>query len=200
MQRKRIIGVDFDDVLMDFSPTLYTYHNMCAGTSFERKHAISFNLWEVWGGTPEQAKQRVLDFYETEIHWEAPPVEDSQFGIALLKKNHSLVIITSRPIEHESKVTSWLDRHFPNLFDHVFFTNLFHGENKKILKSEACKSLNVDVFIDDHIENTLDVAENGTDAFLFDSPWNQNFPKHPKITRVHGWKDIVSRLAPDMKN
>ena len=167
---------------------------MCAGTSFEQKHATSFNLWEVWGGTQDDARKRVLDFYETDMHWNALPIEDAQSGVETLKGNHSLVIITARPEEHRSRVGFWLEKHFPNSFDHVFFTNIFHGQNKKILKSEACKSLNVDVFIDDHIENTLDVAQNGTHTFLFNTPWNQGAPDYPKVTRVHGWKDIVKRL------
>ena len=78
MPKRKVIGIDFDDVLMDFCPTLYSYHNMCAGTSFEQKHATSFNLWEVWGGTQDDARKRVLDFYETDMHWNALPIEDAQ--------------------------------------------------------------------------------------------------------------------------
>ena len=54
-------------------------------------------------------------------------------------------------------------------------------------------------FIDDHIENALDCAQNGINSILMRRPWNLAFTDHQlrqqNITPVHNWEQIVQLLT-----
>lgn len=193
--KKKTIGVDFDDVLMNFNDTLMHFHNARYGTSLIREHCTDFDLSNIWKCSPEENVRRILEFYETDMHWDAQPVEKSQEAVEALSRNHNLVVITSRPESIRKKTLHWLEKHFPKVFDHIIFTNQFSGKTNVIKKSHACTKLGVEIFIDDHDKHALDIAHAGIDSLLFDTPWNQSAPKHPKITRVYGWKDILEKLS-----
>ena len=47
MGKSRIIGVDLDDVLLDFNDTLFAYHNRKYGTKCERKNNTDFYLEKI---------------------------------------------------------------------------------------------------------------------------------------------------------
>ena len=195
MKEKKIIGIDFDDVLLNFNDSLLEYHNANYGTTLARHDCVDFDLTNIWKCTGEENMRRMLEFYETEMHWNSPPVSEAQESVRKLRETHELVVITSRPERLKERTLKWLENYFPNTFEHVFFTNQFSGNENVVDKATACKRFKVNIFIDDHIDNAVNVADNGIDAYLFDTPWNQKAPEHPKITRVFGWPDILKKLT-----
>jgi uncharacterized protein len=191
-----IIGFDLDDVLLNFQDTMRVYHN----ETYDTNHTLEedckvWNLWERWSCTPEESKQRVFDFYNHQSHYDAKPIVGSVDGISALKNDHTLHIITARPEQIKEKTFEWLDTYFPNVFEKVIFTNLFYGEGVKRKKSDVCKELGVEVFIEDAFHNAHDVANAGIPVLLLDQPWNQNHTDLPPlVTRVHSWPEIVEKL------
>jgi uncharacterized HAD superfamily protein len=192
---RRVIGLDLDDVLMDFSTALYLHHNNRFGTNLNpATDAVGFSLEKIWGCTKKEARERVLNFYHSEDHFAATSIPGASEAIRKLRQDNSIVIITSKPEYLRERQSNWLEKHFPGMFDHVCFTNLYDGDGLKKTKGEACLELRVDVFVDDHIENTLEVANMGVETYLFDRPWNRHFKLPPNISRVYSWSDILARL------
>ena len=178
------IGFDFDDVLMDFCGALLPYHNTIYGTKYEMEDVKSVGLSELWNCSKEEEIKRVLNFYQSSEHWNAPPVDQAVEGVKNLKQDHSLFIVTSKPEELREGTLEWLDKHFPQTFDGVHFTNQYHGNGHKRTKGEVCGEIGIETFVDDMLHNSEDVANAGIPVLLFDTPWNQGEVK-PQITRVH---------------
>lgn len=194
MQKKRAIGIDLDNVLLDFTATFLNYHNAVFNTNFRREDMFNYQLGEPLGCSEEEAEKRILDFYETDFHWNAFPVGGAPEAIKQLSKNNSLVVVTSKPQRLKEKTLVWISKHYGDVFSEIFFTNQFHGDGAKKTKGEVCGELGVSVFIDDHIECAEDVAREGIKVLLLNEPWNQK-DLMPGITRVNSWEDILKELS-----
>jgi len=187
-----IIGVDLDDVLLDFNGALCSFHNRHYGTSYKPEDATDWNIDKIWKCGPEEAAERILAFYESSEHFEAAPIIGSVQAIAKLKEMHTLHVVTAKPANLRQMTVRWVDRHFPGMFDGVHFTSESHGDNKKT-KAKVCDELGVQIFIDDNTEKVQNVADSGRPVLLFDRPWNQGYGGK-LITRVHSWEEIAEKL------
>lgn len=188
-----IIGFDLDDVLLGFFDALHPYCNIRYGTDCQRNDLVSFDLPKLWGISKEEAIKRVADFYQSPEHWDAKPIDGAIEKIKKLKQHHKLHVITAKPEELKNKTLEWLDKHFPQMFDGIHFTNHYHGSGLKRTKGEVCRELNIEFFVDDFLENVNDVANSGIPALLFDAPWNQGEIKS-LVTRVYSWDEIAEIL------
>lgn len=187
-----LIGIDLDNVLADLAPALIKFHNNFFDASLEVNQIFSHNLWQVWGGTPEETIEKVYNFYKSDYFKNILPVNGSVEGVTDLARNHNLVVITSRPHFLADETKSWVYKHFTDKFSGIHLTNQFSlGESRK--KSEICSELGVDVLIEDSLEFAMDCATK-TKVLLFDSPWNQK-ELPDGIIRVHSWKDIVDSIS-----
>lgn len=190
-----VIGLDFDDILMDFRPSLESYHCDLYGVCAKGEQLESHELWQAWGCTKEESIKRVLDFYKSDRHHNTLSVRGAEEALKNLKQNHSLVVITSRPEFTKEWTLGWLERNFDiKLFDQVYFANLFATDKAIKLKSEICQELGVDVFVDDYHVYANDVASTGRRVLLMDALWNQGQELHPNVTRVHSWDQILEIL------
>lgn len=188
------IGFDCDDVLLDFRKGLHDYHNNVYGTNFERDEYYT-DLAKMWDCSEEESKRRVFEFYDTDKHWNTPPVLGAPEAIKHLKKYNDLFVITSRPEEIKKKTNEWIDTYFPKMFNDVCFTNQYYGGGAIRSKGEIGKELGLDYFVDDMIHHANDVARQGIPVLLFDGPWNRE-KLDPGIQRVHSWDEIVQILSP----
>ena len=191
---QKILGFDLDDVLLDFNKNILACSNARFGTQDKREDMSEFHLDVIWKTTREQAKERVFEFYNSPEHAQIRPIEGAVEAIQKLKQNNKLFIITSRPDSHRDSATAWLEKYFPNSFEQIFFTNQFHGQGTPKMKSEVCRELGIETFIDDGFYNAEDIAESGVPVLLYNAPWNQSKIKNPLITRVYSWDEIVQKL------
>lgn len=196
MSQVKKIGVDLDDVLLAIVAGLFPWHNRLYGTNNKEEDVRPFELSSSWGCTKEEAVSRILDFYQTPEHAECIPVPGSVKAVDALSQNHQLYIVTSKPANLETMTHAWVDRHFPNTFQGIYFTNSFvTPEHQQIKKSELCRELGIELFIDDAIGNVLDVATACEHAFLFDRPWNQEQVSLPaNVTRAYSWQEIADAI------
>ena len=189
-----IIGFDLDDILLRFQDTMRMYHNETYGTNYTEEHDIIWNLWERWHCSPEESIKRLKDFFVHEYHYNAPPLPGSIEGIKSLKKNHKLFIVSAKPEELREKTLEWLDKHFPNMFEELIFTKPLYDPQKQN-KSEVCKTLGIEIFVEDALHNAYDVAKVGIPVLLLDMPWNRNQKDLPEgVTRVFSWPEIVQKI------
>lgn len=192
--KKIIVAIDVDEVSLDFMNPLLEYHNDKYGTSLKREDFKSFNLWETWGGTRQEAVKKVYDFFNSPYSENIKPIKGSQESINILSKNKDLVIATSRPGYLHSRTIGMLSKYYSGMFKDFYFTYQFDRNNGN-RKKNICLEKNVDFIIDDVIDNVLACSSVVKKAFLFDSPWNQinNLPEN--VGRVHSWKEVLKQLG-----
>lgn len=188
------IGVDLDEVLADFLSAVIKYHNAVYGTTLTRQQFHSYNFWEVWGGTKDQAIQKVYDFYRTPFARQIKTIAGAPAGVAALKNNHDLVIITSRQQAMATATYDWLNEHFYDCFKGVHFTNQFAQTGPAISKAQLCDRLNVDALIEDVAQYARDCLTPQRQILLLNSPWNKNARLPKDIIRVNSWAEVVNYL------
>jgi len=85
---RKLIGIDLDDVLLDFNTALCEWHNLKYGTSYTRADIFSFDLKDVWKCPQEETNKRIVEFYNSEFHPKALPVPGTVEAIKKLKQNN----------------------------------------------------------------------------------------------------------------
>ncbi len=189
------IGIDLDDVLVQFLAALIKYHNDTYGTNLKFEQFHSYQFWKIWGGNKKEAIQKVYDFYESPYFENILPVDGAQKTIQFLSsKNYDLYIITSRPSDISKKTRESVQKHFPNCFKKIYFTNQYSKNTNPTKKKEICDSLNVDILIEDSVEYALDCLNDSRKVFLINQPWNIKKNTPEEIYRVDSWKEIIEKF------
>ena len=190
---RRKIGIDFDDVIYGFNRAYCDFHNAKYGTNIAYEDISQYEMEKTWGISLQECVKRVDEFYFSTDHAGAKPVEGSLRGIGILKRDNDLHLITSRREDVRAQTTSWLEKHFPNTFAEIHFTNQFGSTKKKRLKSEVCKELGIDVMVEDALHYADDLSTKGVRVLLLDTPWNQG--QVPElVSRVDSWDEAVEAL------
>lgn len=188
------IGIDLDEVLADFLPALIEYHNTTYGTFLVRDQFQSYRFWETWGGTREEAIQKVYDFYKTSYFRNMKSVAGSQEAVSVLKQNNDLLVVTSRQDDVAEATKEWIAQHFPNVFSDVLFANHYSQNGSSTTKKQICDSVGVDVLIEDSPEYALECLNPKRKVLLLDYPWNRGFELPQGIYRVNSWKEILDSI------
>jgi 5'(3')-deoxyribonucleotidase len=195
---KERIAIDKDDVLINLNGGLHPYHNNHYGTNvvFEALH--TFNLWEIWECTKEQAVERVFEFYHSEEFPQLVPVEGAVEAVNNLKVKYDLVVVSSRPAFMLERTHQSIDKYFPGCFSEVHLTDSYGPVGLYRKKSQVCQEVGAVAIIDDHIENTRDCALNGVKPYLFRAPWNLMYSdrqlESEGITPLRDWSDALEKL------
>ncbi len=194
---KRRIGIDLDDVLADFHTSLMNYHNQMYSTFLKPGDFKTYLFNEVWGGTLEEAIQKVNDFHHSVYFKKISPISDSVSSVDALSRENELFIITSRPIFIKEETEKWLDKFFRNKFSGIFYSSNHYtkAENSGKTKSQQCKELKISVLIDDSLDYVKQCPSIGIRGILFgDYPWNQNGNLPLNVFRVKNWKEVLEQL------
>lgn len=183
------IGVDLDEVLVEFMGGFIKFHNLRYGTSLRKEHFKTYKLWDTMGETKEDVIRKINEFYKTNHFRYLLPTKGAIQGIKYLKEGNDLVIITSRPDIISKETNFQVDMYFPNCFSAIELTN-HYAENSRT-KLSVCDKHNIDVLIEDNLDYALECVKGNRKVFLLDCPWNQ-YPNLPKgICRVNSWEDII---------
>lgn len=180
----KIIGVDFDDVLVSFNEALCIWHNYNFGTSYQKKDVISYDFENIWLCSREEALARIFRFYSSTEHANILPVTGAVDALHFLADDE-VYIITARS-EIAKEVTEWLlEKYFPKLIGRI------HYEKDKAI---ACKRLGVEIFVDDSLAHATKISEVGVPVLLFNNPWNQTNELPHNVKRVYSWVQILKHL------
>eukprot|EP00201_Polytomella_parva_P017489 CAMPEP_0175071640 /NCGR_PEP_ID=MMETSP0052_2-20121109/19356_1 /TAXON_ID=51329 ORGANISM="Polytomella parva, Strain SAG 63-3" /NCGR_SAMPLE_ID=MMETSP0052_2 /ASSEMBLY_ACC=CAM_ASM_000194 /LENGTH=116 /DNA_ID=CAMNT_0016338835 /DNA_START=566 /DNA_END=916 /DNA_ORIENTATION=+ len=95
----------------------------------------------------------------------------------------------------------WLDRHFPNMFEVVYFGNHFALEGISRKKSDICKAIGAQILIDDNPSYAIECASAGINVLLYD--WEGNYPwsklpkgkEHELIEVVKNWDEVEKAIT-----
>jgi len=194
MKNVKTIGIDFDDILLNFIDAFIDFHNLHYGTASKREHMTTYYLEKIWNITPEELQNRLHAFYRSDHHKNALPVAGAIEAITTLSKDHSIYIITASPEDVNIQIETWIGKHFTNRFDGIHYVRKTSFDKNIRKKREVCEELNIEVYIDDAIHNAEDVASLGIPVLLLDAPWNQGDVALP-IRRIYSWSEIIELLS-----
>lgn len=126
---EKVIAIDLDDTLGYTNLTICRWHNEKYGTNLSIEDFHSYYYWKNPGwGTPVEALSKVREFLLSPNANEIPPIEGAQRGTKLLKEaGYKLVVITARMHDIANDSVEWLEKHFPGIFDTVYFTSAFQS-------------------------------------------------------------------------
>ena len=190
---KMKIGIDLDECISEFTNGFLKIYNDKFKKNFLFGGVHSYNLWEVVGGTREEALAIADEFYNSSEFDNIGLVDGAKEAIKKLSKKHQLFIITSRPAYIRDKTNNFIKNHFPNDFSEIIYTgDFFSGQGKT--KAEVCKALGIGTLIEDNFNYALSCAEQGIDVLLLNKPWNKNAAEHSNIKRVGSWNEILGQI------
>lgn len=123
--------------------------------------------------------------YGAKMHLSAKIREGAAYYLQELHNVHNIYYVTAR-MSHMNDVTEvWFNKYS------VPFKEIYYlGSHDKLNKAQE---LNCDIFIEDRLENALQLSEAGIEVYLVDCPYNQ-FELNDKIIRVNTWEDIYNEV------
>ena len=189
--KKKKLGIDFDDVLIEYLKHLFDFHNKTYGTTLTKEDHAVWDLHTTWNVTEEEAIRRNNEFVSSEDHKDISPKGDAVSVLKHLSEKFELIIITARDKSLREPAHHLIEKHFGPIFSSVHF--LYEDGVKTNTKGALCKDLDIDFFIDDSTTNIENTLEAGITSFLFDAPWNKEF-NDPRAKRVYSWKEIEEIL------
>ena len=191
--RKRI-GIDFDDVVLNFSDGLREYHNTHYGMNITRDEHYTFLLEELWSCSIEEVVLRVQEFMRSPEYLLLQPVRGALTALGVLKDRHDLEIVTARSHDVCDITLEWIHKHCRGVFAEVHFLGHYsQGVSNVRSKGDVCNERGIEIFIDDAIHNAESVVAKGIPVLLFDAPWNQGLLPS-LVTRVYGWNEILEHI------
>ncbi len=186
------IGIDLDEVTINFMDSLNKFYHKKTGKLYKKEHYKSYNWWELWGCTREEAIAVEHEFVTSKNYEEMEPIENAIESINKLVDKNELFIITSRPEKNKEKTLKWINKHLNRIKAEIIFSGDFHGGAKT--KVEICKDLQIDIILEDNKDYALACAGAGIKVILFDKPWNQKV-MHKNITRVKSWEEAIKDIS-----
>jgi uncharacterized HAD superfamily protein len=192
------LGIDMDEVIAHFLPAFIEFHNQTYQTNLKISQFHSYQFWEVINETPKESIQKVYAFHKTPYFKNIQPLNDALIAIPKLKQQYELTVITSRQKDVQKQTEQWIEKHFPNMFSGIYFSN--HNtlsQQKQQSKSEICEQLGIQTMIEDCLEYAEDCAQKNIQVFLINKPWNQSENKSKHIQRVSDWSQIIDALLGD---
>ena len=166
--KKLIIGIDLDGVLCDCHS--WIQHDV------KNKYGIEFN-WDESDLSKLSIPKKVLSFIKSKCFGvpqymnNLPPTEEAFEALERLQgvsEVEKVVVVTGRssnPVMVAS-TKAWIEEYFPGLISEVYFSGYKKGK--------FLKDLGVDIYIEDMLEQAIDVVDNGITCFLLDKPYNHS--------------------------
>ena len=184
--RRVNLGVDFDDVLYPYHRYLKRRLQHVFGVDLSRRPVTTFYYehlpeFRALGVSREAIWAEVQAAWKETASHDAAPLLDPEAGPILkrLARRHQITVATARSADALPHVERFLSRH--RIRPH------------KILLGQEEKR-GFDVLIDDFPRHAVENCASGGYAILYHIDENSTFDesRHPRIYRVHGWREIES--------
>lgn len=192
MEEKMKIGVDLDEVIVEFVRAFLDFYNQKFDTNYFFEQWRTYNFWEVFGKTKEETVRVVDEFYNSKLFDEMKLIDGSKESIEKLAEKNQLSIVTSRPLRFREKTEKFSKKYFSTIPIKIFYSNST-SEGHDSGKARVCKREGIEIFIEDDLECAVKCAEAGVRVFLLSKPWNRG--KLDGIIRVYNWKEILKKIG-----
>lgn len=187
------IGFDVDDTLIWHTPQIVEWHNDMYGTSLMYEDFFTFQFNKVWGGTREEAMNKINQFFKTHYFFEAQPIEGATKVVNLLYEDEKH-IVTGRKDEFREITEYQAVQHFGDIFCSYNYANTFSEIRKPVKKSEIALKLGLDLVVEDGYEYARDISSVGIPVILFNRPWNLDREELDLVVRVNTWYGCFNEI------
>lgn len=191
----KIIAIDCDDVLSETIDALlehYDYNIKGKTITRDLVTAHEFDNIEEYSYSFEERYEKDLDFFlNHDALNKIKPVKWAKEKLLEFKEKwYKMYVVTWRPEELRQHTNDWIDMHYPNFFEDIFFLNLDKPTGTP--KSEICMKINAKFLVDDDLRFSKDVAKNWIKVYLMDKPWNQDYKENIDkwIVKIKDWNEI----------
>jgi len=186
------IGIDLDDVIVDYMGGFCKFYNYKHGTNFSISDFKSYHIWETIGGTRLQAISLVRKFYNSYLFDRLKLIRGAKEGVREIFNNHDSEIITARFGYFKIKTERCLKKNFKDIDLRVFYPGFFNAAEKKL---RICQERGIELMIEDNKDYALKIARGGIKVLLFDRPWNRDGEiKEGNIIPVKNWNEILEKI------
>jgi uncharacterized HAD superfamily protein len=189
---KEKIGIDIDEVIVEFMSGYLVFHNKKYKTNYNLNDITNYHLW-IAGlhKTKEESVEDVNEFSNS-IHFNSLLLgKNVKSNLELVLKKYDSYFISSRSKLLKEKTKDFFYSNFSNnKYKFIFSGEIYGGKSK----AEICKEEGIHKMIEDNADYAFDCAKKGIITFLIDKPWNKNHRKHKNIIKVKDWKDLMSKL------
>ncbi|MEW5318544.1 MAG: hypothetical protein WDW38_009760 [Sanguina aurantia] len=197
------VAVDVDEVLGRF---VHTLNKFCKDEYGMEYSVGDYNVYEfakIWDCSQERSNHIVHEFFRSQ-HFNngIPVIPGALQALERLSTSCDLVVVTSRQHIIQDVTLSWIDSHYPGIFQEVYFGNHWALEGVSRKKSDICRSIGAHVLIDDNPSYATECAAAGISVLLYD--WDDKYPwsklptgvaVSPLIQVVRDWDDVEVALA-----
>lgn len=188
--QKPVLVCDIDDVVFPFIPGVADHFNQRYQATLTPEDFVSYNFYEVWGGSQEEAN-RIIEEFLAEPRLELRPLDGAVEAFGRLKKDFDIVMVTARNGIFESQTSAWLTAHFPELFREAVFAGNPHDGRGYRSKGEICTELGAVLIIDDHPGNIQSAVTQGVDGILFgERQWTMNATLSERTVHCQDWAAV----------
>lgn len=194
---RQSVAVDLDDVLFDFIGYFFEWHNQQYGSQLVNEDMrFGMLIWDVWGGTKEEAAERIPAFFQEVDLLNMQPMAGSVEALDQLKERYRLHVVSARDASAAEVSENWIDNYFPGVFAevHLGIANpLDQGE--AMSKAEMCVQVGAKVLIDDQVVHARECAERGIKLLVLgDKPWSREQTLPHNSYRVNNWSAAAKML------
>ena len=195
---KKKIGLDFDDVLFDFSAGLMAFHNATYGTSCTLKDITKFGFKELWQCDYTESLRRMREFVTSPYHEMTLPIKGAVGAVRFLQIKYDTPVITARDKILLPETRKVANMYFPRLLKEIHY---LHENDINVLgtKGEVCARLGVSLMVENSLGNAETLSKSGITTLLFDRPWNKVEILPPYVTRVYGWDHALHEIEMRLK-
>lgn len=191
---KPIIVIDLDNTLAASAKGFVDFSNKHFGTSITIDD-YDEDREKTWGVSFEEAERRMKVMRDSKSQNDYVAFEQAREVLIQLKKDYTLIILTSRRKESEADTMNWLNRYYPGIFDEVLLSGFFEAETVRtghlLTKGEQYEQIGAAYVIDDYYKHCESAAEVNARAILFGNyPWNQIEELPPNTTRCTNWLEV----------
>lgn len=189
---KKKIGIDIDEVVVEFMKGYIDFHNKKHGTNFNLGSITNYHLWKSgFHKTKEESVRDVMEFQDSEDFNFITLIEGVKNCLKKISMDYNIIFITSRPEELKEKTRNFFYKHFPkNGYNFIFSGEIYGGKTK----SQICLEEGISIMVEDNADYALDCAKRGIKTFLLEKPWNKNYENHENIIKVKNWEEILNKL------
>ena len=182
-----IVGFDLDGVLYSFGDSVYRYLCSIGEEDLWKSGPTAKPYWDFykdWGWTGEQFVQMCNDGVDAGYIFRGPARDGASEVVNAIKDaGHEIVIITDRsfgttPKASHDATREWLAE------NNIPYDRLYFSPDKTIVPT--------DIFIEDKWENFQALLAAGTECYLVNRAWNEDYGYHPnRINSIREYPELV---------
>jgi uncharacterized HAD superfamily protein len=191
MSKRLRLGLDVDEIIVDFIAAFRQEAEAVLGRSFKLPpDSWAFNNWKI----TRKEIHTVWNHIKETDNWFFNNCTTLPFvaeNLPWLTENHEVYFITARIPTAGFSIQQQTQMHLSEIG--VQFPTVLVERNK----GPIAAALKLDAFVDDKIENLIDVdnaTEYKTKIFLMNQPHNESFQEPAHWTRVHDFEEFVQHI------